>query len=49
MTPAERCRAEIAEVEAQLLAGHSDVQGLCLAYSASQEATRFQWYTLRDS
>jgi len=25
------CRQEIAEIEAQLLAGHPDVQGLCLA------------------
>jgi hypothetical protein len=25
----ERCRREIAEIEAQLLAGHQDVQGLC--------------------
>ena len=27
----ERCRAEIAAVEAQIRAGHPDVQGLCLA------------------
>ena len=29
----ERCRVEIAEIEALLLAGHPDVQGLCLALS----------------
>jgi hypothetical protein len=29
----ERCRREIAEIEMLLLAGHSDVQGLCLALS----------------
>src|SRR5258708_170849 len=27
----ERCHREIAEIEAQLMAGHPDVQGLCLA------------------
>jgi hypothetical protein len=27
----ERCRREIADVETQLLAGHPDVEGLCLA------------------
>ena len=27
----ERCRQEIAEIEAQILAGHPDVTGLCLA------------------
>jgi len=26
-----RCRREIAAVEAQILAGHSDIQGLCRA------------------
>ena len=26
-----RCRREIAEIKSQLLAGHSDVEGLCLA------------------
>ena len=26
-----RCRREIAEIEAQLLAGHPDVAGLCRA------------------
>jgi hypothetical protein len=29
----ERCRREIAAIEAELLAGNSDVQGLCLALS----------------
>jgi len=29
----ERCRREIAEVEALIRAGHPDVQGLCLALS----------------
>lgn len=29
----ERCRREIAEIEALLLAGHPDVEGLCLALS----------------
>jgi len=29
----ERCRREIAEIEGLLLAGHRDVQGLCLALS----------------
>jgi hypothetical protein len=27
----DRCRREIAAIEAQLRAGHPDVQGLCLA------------------
>lgn len=27
----ERCRREIAEIEAQIRAGHQDLQGLCLA------------------
>ncbi len=27
----ERCRAEIAAVEAQIRAGHPDLRGLCLA------------------
>jgi hypothetical protein len=27
----ERCRKEIAAIEAELLAGHPDVAGLCLA------------------
>lgn len=27
----ERCRQEIAEIERQILAGHPDVAGLCLA------------------
>ena len=29
----ERCRREIAAIEAELLAGNPDVQGLCLALS----------------
>ena len=29
----ERCRAEIAEIEALILAGHPDVRGLCTALS----------------
>lgn len=29
----ERCLREIAEIEAELLAGHPDVEGLCLALS----------------
>ena len=29
----ERCRAEIAAVEAQIRAGHPDLEGLCLALS----------------
>ena len=29
----ERCRAEIAGIEALLLAGHADVEGLCQALS----------------
>jgi hypothetical protein len=29
----ERCRREIAEIEALLLAGHRDVEGLCMALS----------------
>jgi hypothetical protein len=29
----ERCRAEIAAIEALLIAGHPDVEGLCLALS----------------
>jgi hypothetical protein len=30
-TSIERCRREIATIEAQIRAGHPDVQGLCLA------------------
>ena len=30
---AERCRREIAAIEALLLAGHADVEGLCMALS----------------
>jgi hypothetical protein len=29
----DRCRREIAEVEKLILAGHPDLQGLCLALS----------------
>ena len=29
----ERCRREIADIEAELLAGNPDVDGLCLALS----------------
>jgi hypothetical protein len=29
----ERCHAEIAAIEALLLAGHPDVEGLCMALS----------------
>jgi len=29
----ERCRREIAAIEAELLAGNPDVEGLCLALS----------------
>jgi hypothetical protein len=29
----ERCRREIAAIEAELLAGHPDIAGLCLAMS----------------
>lgn len=29
----ERCRRELATIEAELLAGNPDVQGLCLALS----------------
>ena len=32
-TDIERCRREIAALEAELLAGNPDVQGLCLALS----------------
>src|ERR1022692_1724590 len=31
MCPVARCRAEIAAIEAQIRAGHPDLQGLCLA------------------
>ena len=30
-TAIEQCRREIAEIEAQIRAGHADVEGLCLA------------------
>jgi hypothetical protein len=29
----ERCHREIAEIESQIVSGHSDVMGLCLALS----------------
>jgi hypothetical protein len=29
----DRCRSEIAAIEAQILAGHPDLRGLCLALS----------------
>jgi hypothetical protein len=29
----ERCKREIASIEAQILAGNPDLQGLCLALS----------------
>jgi hypothetical protein len=29
----DRCRREIAAIEAQILAGHPDLRGLCLALS----------------
>ena len=32
-TSIERCHREIAEIEALILAGHPDVQGLCQALS----------------
>jgi hypothetical protein len=32
-TDIERCRREIAAIEAQILAGHPDLRGLCLALS----------------
>jgi hypothetical protein len=39
-TPIERCRREIAEIEALIRAGHADVQGLCLALSDWSEELR---------
>jgi hypothetical protein len=45
----ERCRREIAEIERQIVAGHPDVAGLCLAlhYWAQElrilEREREQW------
>jgi len=33
MEDAERCRQEIAAMEALIVAGHPDLQGLCLALS----------------
>jgi hypothetical protein len=29
----ERCRREIAEIESQIVSGHSETEGLCLALS----------------
>jgi hypothetical protein len=34
-----RCRLEIAAIEAQIRAGHPDVEGLCLALAWSAELT----------
>jgi hypothetical protein len=31
--PIERCKREIATIEAEILAGNPDLQGLCLALS----------------
>jgi len=39
-TDIERCRREIAAIEAELLAGNPDVQGLCLALSDWSEELR---------
>ena len=36
----ERCRREIAAIEAELLAGNPDVQGLCMALSDWWEELR---------
>ena len=36
----ERCRREIAAIEAELLAGNPDVEGLCLALSDWSEELR---------
>jgi hypothetical protein len=36
----ERCRAEIANIEVRLVAGHPDVAGLCLALSDWSEELR---------
>ena len=32
-SPIERCKREIAAIEAEILAGNPDLQGLCLALS----------------
>ena len=34
----KRCRREIADIEAQLLAGHPDVEGLCRALADCQRS-----------
>ena len=39
-TAIERCRFEIAAIEALLLSGHPDVEGLCLALSDWSEELR---------
>jgi len=36
----ERCHAEIAAIQALLLAGHPDVEGLCMALSDWSEELR---------
>ena len=36
----ERCRQEIAKIEALIRAGHADVEGLCLALSDWSEELR---------
>jgi hypothetical protein len=36
----ERCRREIAAIEAEILAGNPDLQGLCLALSDSSAELR---------
>ena len=36
----ERCRREIAAIEAEILAGNPDLQGLCLALSDWSEELR---------
>jgi len=39
-TKIERCRSEIAAIEAMLLAGHPDIEGLCMALSDWSAALR---------
>ena len=39
-TVIERCRREIAEIEALILTGHPDVQGLCQALADWSEELR---------
>ena len=36
----ERCHREIAEIESLLLAGHPDIEGLCVALSDWSEERR---------